>query len=163
MNRPVGSHFGSALVALPAPVTGGDDRDRISPFFGGVSPTGVLLVSQALAETRTEHPSVEMRPRFERVVASRSKDGPTLSVVTPGGQSVVVMYLSTSMEVTGYVFGLGVMANLPCGDGTDAPGLPEAGTFVPVATRIGYRRTVFLTVPRLRADGGVNIGSAALL
>lgn len=163
-NRPGGSHFDPASVALPMPITRGAGRDRTSPlFFGGVFPAVVLLVAQARVEPRAEHPSVVARPRSGQVVASLSITGPILNVVTPGGQSVVVMYLSTSMEVAGYVFGLGVMAHLPWGDGTDAPGLPETGTFASVATRIGYRRTVFLAVPRLRADGGVNIGSAALL
>lgn len=58
------------------------------------------------------------------------------------------MYPSTSKEVAGYVFGLGGMANLPCGDRIDAPGLAETGTIASVVTRLDYLRTVFFAVLR---------------
>lgn len=138
-NRPGGTLPGPPLEVPPAVVSRGDRTTRTSSRFPGVVTPVVPFVRRVPADRWPGSPW----DVTSAAVASRWAAGLALNAVMLGGQRIVAMYPSTSKEVAGYVFGLGVMANLPCDDRIDAPGPAEPGRIASVVTRFDYGRTVF--------------------
>lgn len=141
-----------ALVALLGSISQGNAWGWTSPLFlGGIALAAVLFVVWVRVELRSEHPLVDVRAVSSVTVAPQYAAGVTLGVVMLGGQSVIVMYLATPPETAGYGFGLGVMAISLSVTAPTLLAFVGASTIAPVATRIGYRRTVFLAFALMTA------------
>lgn len=156
--------LGLALVALLGSISQGNTWGWTSPLFlGGVALAAVLFVVWVRVELRSEHPLVDVRAVSSVTVAPQYAAGATLGVVMLGGQSVIVLYLSASPENVGYGFGLGVMAISLSVTAPTLLAFLGASTIAPVATRIGYRRTVFLAFALMAAGTLGLVFSWALL
>ncbi|GAA1465079.1 MFS transporter [Nocardiopsis exhalans] len=137
--------LGLSLVALLGSISQGNHWGWTSPvFLGGVAAAAVLFAVWIRVELRLEQPLVDLRAVASAAVAPQYAAGATLGVVMLGGQSVIVMYLATAPEAAGYGFGLGVMAISLAVTAPTVLAFVGASTIAPVATRLGYRRTVFL-------------------
>ncbi|WP_017579298.1 MFS transporter [Nocardiopsis valliformis] len=156
--------LGLSLVALLGSISQGNSWGWTSPLFlGGVAAAAALFVVWVRLELRSEHPLVDVRAVSSATVAPQYAAGAALGVVMLGGQSVIVLYLSASPETVGYGFGLGVMAISLSVTAPTLLAFLGASAIAPVATRLGYRRTVFLAFALMAAGTLGLVFSWALL
>lgn len=135
--------LGLALVSLLGGVSQGNELGWTSPVvLGGAALSAVLLVLWVRVELRSENPLVDVRAVAHPRIAPQYLGGFTLGVLMLGGQSIAVAYLSSDPAVAGYGFGLDVMSiGLTLAVPTVLAFAGASGV-APIATRLGYRRTV---------------------
>ncbi|MGQ4269105.1 MFS transporter [Nocardiopsis changdeensis] len=160
MDRAGGILLGLALVSLLGGVSQGNELGWTSPVvLGGAVLAVVLLVLWVRVELRSENPLVDVRAVAHPRIAPQYLGGFTLGVIMLGGQSIAVTYLSSDPERTGYGFGLDVMSiGLVIAVPTVLAFIGASG-IAPIATRLGYRRTVGLSFV-LMAAGTVGLAAA---
>lgn len=154
-----GTLLGLALVSLLGGASQGNELGWGSPVvLGGFVLAAVLLFMWVRVELRSDNPLVDVRAMAHPAVAPQYLGGFTLGLLMLGGQSIGVAYLASSPEEAGYGFGLGVMSiGLVVAVPTVLAFAGASGITV-VATRLGYRRTVFVSFVLMTAG---SVGLAA--
>ncbi|MDT0329785.1 MFS transporter [Nocardiopsis lambiniae] len=152
--------LGLALLSLLGGVSQGNELGWTSPLvIGGAVLAAVLLVLWVRVELRSENPLVDVRAVAHPRIAPQYLGGFTLGLIMLGGQSIAVTYLSSRPEETGYGFGLDVMSiGLVIAVPTVLAFVGASG-IAPIATRLGYRRTVFASFA-LMAAGTLGLAAA---